>query len=106
LWLLIPPPTCLAGVGARFWLPSVVGDFREGDAREFLELTLREIGSTARVDDSAWAKVFEVRHAPVTLHGDDSHGSRPSVPVFGNGCLQNMVLCLTSICCMHQPPSI
>ena len=55
-------PTCLVAIGPGFWAPEVIGDFQEGDARKFLEETLRLERSSVTVDDSAWAKVYEVLH--------------------------------------------
>ena len=55
-------PTCLAAIGPGFWAPEIIGDFQEGDARKFLEETLRLERSSVTVDDSAWAKVYEVLH--------------------------------------------
>jgi hypothetical protein len=52
--------TCLAAIGPGFWSPEVIGIFQEGDARKFLEEELRQNGSNVTVDDSAWAKVYEV----------------------------------------------
>lgn len=48
-------PTRLAAIGEGFWASEVIGDFQEGDARKFLEVT-----SGVTVDDSVWAKVYEV----------------------------------------------
>jgi hypothetical protein len=42
------------------WKPYVVGDFAEGDARKYLEEILKRAGSSATLDDDAWAKVYEV----------------------------------------------
>ena len=55
-------PTCLAAIGPGFWAPEVIGDFREDHARKFLEMRLSLKSSSVTVDDSAWAKVYEVLH--------------------------------------------
>jgi hypothetical protein len=60
-------PTCLAAIGPGFWAPEVIGDFQEGDARKFLEEMLHLKRSSVTVDDSAWAKVYEVRQASLRL---------------------------------------
>ena len=54
--------TCLAAISPGFWATEVIGDFKEGDARKFLEETLRLERSSVTVDDNAWAKVYEVLH--------------------------------------------
>lgn len=62
-------PLLPTAFGSGYWKPVVIGNFQEGDARMFLE---KELGSSVAVDDSTWAKVYEVRQAsskPFTAFG-------------------------------------
>jgi len=53
-------PVRPAGIGPEVWIPVVVGEFPEDDARAFLEEILGQ--RKTLVDDSTWSRVYEVSH--------------------------------------------
>jgi hypothetical protein len=53
---------CLcSAIGCNYWNASVIGDFVEDHAREFLQWKLQKNRQSGTLDDAAWAKVYEVR---------------------------------------------
>lgn len=47
-------------IGPRFWLPKVIGDFTEAEARAYLVWQLQRLRSGVALDDAAWAAVYDV----------------------------------------------
>jgi hypothetical protein len=47
-------------IGCNYWNASVIGDFVEDHAREFLQWKLQKNRQSGTLDDAAWAKVYEV----------------------------------------------
>jgi hypothetical protein len=89
-----PLPSRLAEIGPGFWKSYVIGDFLESDARKYFGETLIRAGSSATVDDSVWAKVYEVRHS--------ARSEAELCDGFGVGCCKSH-FCLsgsmTKLCC-------
>jgi hypothetical protein len=61
----------MAEIGPQFWAPAVIGDFKEGEARAFFMMKVKEMEDEllqpsgkhdTSVDDEVWKQVYEVWH--------------------------------------------